>query len=432
MNLIEELRWRGMLQDLMPGTEEQLQKEMTTAYIGFDPTADSLHIGSLVPILLLLHLQRAGHKPIALVGGATGMVGDPSGKSEERTLLNEDQLQQNLDGIGKQLRKYLNFDQQLPNAAEMVNNYDWFKQLSFIGFLRDAGKHITVNYMMSKDSVKKRIEGETGISYTEFAYQLMQGYDFYWLFKHKNCKMQMGGSDQWGNITTGTELIRRKEGGEAYAFTCPLITKADGGKFGKTEKGNIWLDAQKTSPYQFYQFWLNASDADAEKWIKIFTFLSKTEVDALIRKHVQNPGARELQKKLAQEVTVFIHGQDEYQKAIETTEKLFANQSASIDTMSVEDLESLEGVIKFDYDINRLAEGVDVVSFLAETGIFPSKGEARKMVQNGGLSINRNKVNEVGTVIRENLLLHQQYILIQKGKKNYYLVKATRKGSEGV
>ena len=432
MNLIEELRWRGMLQDLMPGTEEQLQKEMTTAYIGFDPTADSLHIGSLVPILLLLHLQRAGHKPIALVGGATGMVGDPSGKSEERTLLSEDQLQQNLDGIGKQLRKYLNFDQQLPNAAEMVNNYDWFKQLSFIGFLRDAGKHITVNYMMSKDSVKKRIEGETGISYTEFAYQLMQGYDFYWLFKHKNCKMQMGGSDQWGNITTGTELIRRKEGGEAYAFTCPLITKADGGKFGKTEKGNIWLDAQKTSPYQFYQFWVNSSDPDAEKWIRIFTFLPKDEVEALIQRHSQNPGARELQKKLAKEVTVFIHGEEEYQKAIETTEKLFANQSASIDTMSVEDLESLEGVIKFDYDIKRLIEGVDVVSFLAETGIFPSKGEARKMVQNGGLSINRNKVNEVGTVIKENLLLHQQYILIQKGKKNYYLVKATRKDSPGV
>ncbi len=418
-----------MLQDLMPGTEEQLQKEMTTAYIGFDPTADSLHIGSLVPILLLLHLQRAGHKPIALVGGATGMVGDPSGKSEERTLLNEEQLQQNLDGIGKQLRKYLNFDQQLPNAAEMVNNYDWFKQLSFIGFLRDVGKHITVNYMMSKDSVRKRIEGETGISYTEFAYQLMQGYDFYWLFKHKNCKVQMGGSDQWGNITTGTELIRRKEGDEAYGFTCPLITKADGGKFGKTEKGNIWLDAQKTSPYQFYQFWLNSSDADAEKWIRIFTFLSKDEVNALIRKHLENQGARGLQKKLAQEVTVFIHGQEEYQKAVETTEKLFANQSASIDTMSVEDLESLEGVIKFDYDIKRLAEGVDVVSFLAETGIFPSKGEARKMVQNGGLSINRNKVNEVGTVIKENLLLHQQYILIQKGKKNYYLIKATRKNS---
>ena len=416
-----------MVQDLMPGTEEQLQKEMTTAYIGFDPTADSLHIGSLVPILLLLHFQRAGHKPIALVGGATGMVGDPTGKSEERVLLNEEQLQQNLDGIGKQLSKYLNFDTSLANAAELVNNYDWFKKLSFIDFLRDAGKHITVNYMMSKDSVKKRIEGDTGISYTEFAYQLMQGYDFYWLFKHKNCKMQMGGSDQWGNITTGTELIRRKVGGEAFAFTCPLMTKADGGKFGKTEKGNVWLDAQKTSPYQFYQFWFNASDADAEKWIKIFTFLTKQEIEELIRRHSENPAARELQKRLAQEVTVFIHGQEEYHKAIETTEKLFANQSAPIDTMSVEDLESLEGVVKFDYDIKRLQEGVDIVTFLAETGIFPSKGEARKMVQNGGLSVNRNKVNEVGTLVKENLLLHQQYILVQKGKKNYYLVKAAKK-----
>ena len=427
MNLIDELRWRGMLQDLMPGTEEQLKKEMTTAYIGFDPTADSLHIGSLVPILLLLHFQKAGHKPIALVGGATGMVGDPTGKSEERVLLNEEQLQKNLQGIEKQLRRYLDFDQNLPNAAELVNNYDWFKQLSFIGFLRDVGKHITVNYMMSKDSVKKRIEGDAGISYTEFAYQLMQGYDFYWLFKHKNCKMQMGGSDQWGNITTGTELIRRKEGGEAFGFTCPLMTKADGGKFGKTEKGNIWLDHQKTSPYQFYQFWLNASDADAEKWIRIFTFLTMNEVEELTQRHAQNPGARELQKKLAEEVTVFIHGREEYHKAVETTEKLFANQSAPVDTLSIDDLESLEGVLKFDYDRTRLAIGVDVVSFLAETGIFPSKGEARKMVQNGGLSINRSKVNEVGMLISENLLLHEQYILVQKGKKNYYLVKATKK-----
>ena len=427
MNLIDELRWRGMLQDLMPGTEEQLEKEMTTAYIGFDPTADSLHIGSLVPILLLLHFQKAGHKPIALVGGATGMVGDPTGKSEERALLNEEQLQRNLQGIEKQLRKYLNFDQNLQNAAELVNNYDWFKKLSFIEFLRDVGKHITVNYMMSKDSVKKRIEGDTGISYTEFAYQLMQGYDFYWLFKHKNCKMQMGGSDQWGNITTGTELIRRKEGGEAFAFTCALMTKADGGKFGKTEKGNIWLDPQKTSPYQFYQFWLNASDTDAEKWIRIFTFLTKNEVEEIIQRHSKNPGSRELQKRLAQEVTAFIHGQEEYHKAVETTEKLFANQSAPVDSMSIDDLESLEGVLKFDYDRTRLSIGVDVVSFLAETGIFPSKGEARKMVQNGGLSINRNKVNEVGMVIKENLLLHEQYILVQKGKKNYYLVKATRK-----
>ena len=427
MNLIDELRWRGMLQDLMPGTEEQLKKELTTAYIGFDPTADSLHISSLVPILLLLHFQKAGHKPIALVGGATGMVGDPTGKSEERVLLNEEQLQQNVQGIEKQLRRYLDFDPNLQNAAELVNNYDWFKQLSFIEFLRDVGKHVTVNYMMSKDSVKKRIEGDTGISYTEFAYQLMQGYDFYWLFKHKNCKMQMGGSDQWGNITTGTELIRRKEGGEAFAFTCPLMTKADGGKFGKTEKGNIWLDPQKTSPYQFYQFWLNASDADAEKWIRIFTFLTMNDVEEIVQRHSKNPGARELQKRLAQEVTVFIHGQEEYHKAVETTEKLFANQSAPVDSMSIEDLETLEGVLKFDYDRRRLSIGVDVVSFLAETGIFPSKGEARKTVQNGGLSINRNKVNEVGMVIRENLLLHEQYILVQKGKKNYYLVKATRK-----
>lgn len=423
MNLIEELRWRGMLQDIVPGTEEQLQKEMTTAYIGFDPTADSLHIGSLVPILLLLHFQKAGHKPIALIGGATGMVGDPSGKSEERNLLSEDQLRQNITGIGNQLKKYLNFDSHRSNAAEMANNYDWFKELSFIHFLRDVGKHITVNYMMSKDSVKKRIEGDTGISYTEFAYQLMQGYDFYWLFKHKNCKIQMGGSDQWGNITTGTELIRRKEGGEAFAFTCPLITKADGGKFGKTEQGNIWLDAEKTSPYQFYQFWLNASDADAEKWIKIFTFLPKGEIDELLHIHSKNPGARELQKKLAREVTVFIHGQDEYLKAVETTGKLFANQSAAIETLSIQDLESLEGVVKFDFAMNRFKEEIDIVSFLADTGIFSSKGEARKMVKNGGLSINRNKVSEVGMKLNEHLLLHQKYLLVQKGKKNYYLIR---------
>lgn len=423
MNLIEELRWRGMLQDIVPGTEEQLQKEMTTAYIGFDPTADSLHIGSLVPILLLLHFQKAGHKPIALIGGATGMVGDPSGKSEERNLLSEDQLRQNITGIGNQLKKYLNFDSHISNPAEMANNYDWFKELSFIHFLRDVGKHITVNYMMSKDSVKKRIEGDTGISYTEFAYQLMQGYDFYWLFKHKNCKIQMGGSDQWGNITTGTELIRRKEGGEAFAFTCPLITKADGGKFGKTEKGNIWLDAEKTSPYQFYQFWLNASDADAEKWIKIFTFLPKGEIDELLHIHSKNPGARELQKKLAREVTVFIHGQDEYFKAVETTGKLFKNQSAAIETLSIQDLESLEGVVKFDFAMNRFKEEIDIVSFLADTGIFSSKGEARKMVKNGGLSINRNKVSEVGMKLNEHLLLHQKYLLVQKGKKNYYLIR---------
>src|SRR5688572_20065972 len=342
MSFIDELRWRGLVQDIMPGTEDQFNKESTTAYIGFDPTADSLHIGSLVPIILLVHLQRAGHKPIALVGGATGMVGDPSGKSDERNLLSEDQLAINLKGITRQLSKNLDFNPSLPNAAEVVNNYDWFKDLSFITFLREVGKHITVNYMMSKDSVRKRIEGETGISYTEFAYQLMQGYDYYLLYKNKNCKVQMGGSDQWGNITTGAELIRRKAGGEAFAFTCPLITKSDGGKFGKTEKGNVWLDPQKTSPYQFYQFWLNASDADAEKWIRIFTFLTRSEVEELSRKHFENPGARQLQKRLAEEVTVFIHGQEEYAKAVETTEKLFTNQSASIDTMSIEDLESLE------------------------------------------------------------------------------------------
>jgi tyrosyl-tRNA synthetase len=300
MDLIEELRWRGMIQDIMPGTEEQLKKEMTTGYIGFDPTADSLHIGSLVPILLLVHFQRAGHKPIALVGGATGMVGDPSGKSEERNLLSEEVLQKNVEGVKSQLMRFLDFDPSLPNGAEMVNNYDWFKSISFIDFLRDAGKYITVNYMMAKESVRKRIEGETGISYTEFAYQLMQGYDFYWLYQHKNCKLQMGGSDQWGNMTTGTELIRRKAAGEAYVFTNPLITKSDGGKFGKTESGNVWLDPERTTPYQFYQFWLNASDNDAEKWIRIFTFLSKNETESIIAAHHGDPGSRILQKRLAE------------------------------------------------------------------------------------------------------------------------------------
>src|ERR1700754_1656226 len=301
MNLIEELKWRGMIQDIMPGTEEQLAKEMTSGYIGFDPTSDSLHIGSLVPILLLVHLQKAGHKPFALVGGATGMVGDPSGKSEERNLLSEEVLAHNLAGVKQQLEKYLDFNSALPNKAEMVNNYDWFRSMSFLDFIRDIGKHITVNYMSAKDSVKKRLEGENGMSFTEFTYQLVQGYDFYWLYKNKNCKLQMGGSDQWGNITTGTELIRRKAGGEAFAFTCPLLTKSDGGKFGKTEKGNIWLDANRTSPYHFYQFWLNAADSDAEKWIKIFTFLNKAEIDGIIARHTTDPGARELQKALASE-----------------------------------------------------------------------------------------------------------------------------------
>ena len=422
MNLIKELEWRGMLQDIMPGTEEQLEKEATTGYIGFDPTSDSLHIGSLVPILLLLHLQKAGHKPIALLGGATGMIGDPSGKSDERNLLSEEQLLQNVQGIKRQLSKFLNFDAGGPLAPGIVNNYDWFKGISFVEFLRDTGKHITVNYMMAKESVKKRLEGDAGISYTEFAYQLMQGYDYYWLYKYQNCRLQMGGSDQWGNITTGTELIRRKAGGEAFGFTCPLIRKADGGKFGKTEKGNVWLDAEKTSPYQFYQFWLNASDEDAEQWIKIFTFLGRQEIENLVVEHRSNAAERLLQKTLAREVTTFVHGAEEYEKAVATTEKLFANQTAPAESLSAEDLEGMEGVVKFDFSAEKIRAGIDVVSFLAEASIFPSKGEARKMVQQGGVSINRHKVTDVGTKVVEEMLLHGRYILVQKGKKNYYLV----------
>lgn len=422
MNLIEELRWRGMLQDIMPGTEEQLNKESTSAYIGFDPTAESLHIGSLVPILLLVHLQKAGHKPYALVGGATGMIGDPSGKSEERNLLSEDILQRNQAGVKKQLEKFLDFDTSKPNAAVMVNNYDWFKNFSFLDFIRDAGKHITVNYMMAKDSVKKRIEGETGISFTEFTYQLIQGYDFYWLYKNHNCKLQMGGSDQWGNITTGTELIRRKAGGEAFAFTCPLLMKADGTKFGKTAGGNVWLDAEKTTPYQFYQFWLNAADDDAKKWIKIFTFLPKEAIDNLASEHETNAANRILQKTLAKEVTLFVHGEEGLKQALETTEKLFANQAAPAESLSEEDLESMEGVVKIDYTLP--AAGIDITSFLAETTIFPSKGEARKMVQNGGVSINRKKVSALDFAVTAELLLHSKYLLVQKGKKHYYLVKA--------
>ena len=424
MNLVEELNWRGMIQDIMPGTAEQLNKEMTTGYIGFDPTSDSLHIGSLVPILLLVHLQKAGHKPIALVGGATGMIGDPSGKSEERNLLSEEQLQKNLDGIKSQLQQFLDFDASKPNAAEMANNYDWFKNMSFIHFLRDVGKHITVNYMMAKDSVKKRIEGETGISYTEFAYQLMQGYDYYWLYANKNCKLQMGGSDQWGNITTGTELVRRKAGGEAFALTCPLLTKADGGKFGKSEQGNVWLDATKTSPYNFYQFWLKATDADAEKWIKIFTFLSKETIDQLIDDHRKNAQDRLLQKTLAKEVTIFVHGEEEYNKAVETTAKLFGQQEAPAESLSIDDLEGMDGVTKYDYELTKIESGIDVVTFLAESKIFPSKGDARKMVQGGGVSINRKKVDSAQSTLSADLLLHGKYLLVQKGKKNYYLVKA--------
>jgi tyrosyl-tRNA synthetase len=375
-----------------------------------------------VPILLLVHLQRAGHKPYALVGGATGMVGDPSGKSEERNLLSEETLRNNQEGVKKQLMQFLDFDPSKPNFAEMVNNYDWFKEITFLNFIRDVGKHITVNYMTSKDSVKKRLEGETGMSFTEFTYQLVQGYDFYWLYKNKNVKLQMGGSDQWGNIVTGTELIRRKDSGEAFAFTCPLITKADGGKFGKTEKGNIWLDPAKTSPYQFYQFWLNASDDDAEKWIRIFTFLDKLTVDSLINEHKKNSAKRSLQKKLAEEVTKFVHGEVELKKAIETTEKLFANQHAPAVDLTIDELEGMDGIIKIDFEKEKIAAGIDVVTFLAETKIFPSKGEARKTVQGGGVSINRKKIENIQQSIENNLLLHDRYILVQKGKKNYYLV----------
>ena len=420
--LINELRWRGMLQDIMPGTEVQLNKEITSAYIGFDPTADSLHIGSLVPILLLVHLQKAGHKPYALVGGATGMVGDPTGKSEERVMLSNDVLEKNQAGIKAQLEKFLDFDTSKPNAAVMVNNYDWFKNISFLDFIKEAGKHITVNYMMAKDSVKKRLESENGMSFTEFTYQLIQGYDFYWLYKNKNCKLQMGGSDQWGNIVTGSELIRRKDGGEAFAFTCPLIKKADGTKFGKSEQGNVWLDATKTTPYQFYQFWLNATDVDAESWIKIFTFLSKEKIESLITEHKQNPAARALQKTLAKELTIFVHGEVEFNKAIETTDKLFANQNVPAESLSEDDLNNMEGIVKVDFDAKKIKEGIDVVSFLAETNIFSSKGEARKTVQGGGVSLNRKKIEGIDAKIDPSQLLHGKYLLLQKGKKNYFLV----------
>jgi tyrosyl-tRNA synthetase len=423
MNLIEELRWRGLVQDIMPGTEEQLTKERTSAYIGFDPTADSLHIGSLVPILLLVHLQKAGHKPYALVGGATGMVGDPSFKSAERVMLSQEVLQKNLEGIRNQLMQFLDFTPG-PTQAEMVNNWDWFKDISFLDFIRDVGKHITVNYMMSKDSVRKRLEGESGISFTEFTYQLIQGYDFYWLYQNRGCKLQMGGSDQWGNITTGTEIIRRMAGGEAFAFTCPLLTKSDGGKFGKTEGGNVWLDPQRTSPYQFYQFWLNAADADAEKWIKIFTFLPQEEVSSLTGEHRQDPSKRVLQRRLAQEITVFVHGEEEYRKAVETTQKLFAQQHASAEALSADDLEGMEGIVKVPYSLAGLQAGVNVVNLVTETAIFPSKGEARKMIQNGGVSINREKVTDQQMQVEQSHLLHGKYILLQKGKKNYYLIIA--------
>jgi tyrosyl-tRNA synthetase len=426
MKFFEELKWRGMIHDSMPGTEEQLAKELTHAYIGFDPTSDSLHIGSLVPILLLIHLQRAGHKPYALVGGATGMVGDPSGKSEERNLLSEEVLQKNIQGVRKQLEKFLDFDPSKPNAAEIVNNYDWFRSISFLDFIRDVGKHITVNYMMSKDSVKKRIESENGISFTEFTYQLIQGFDFYWLYKNKNCKLQMGGSDQWGNIVTGTELIRRKDGGEAFALTCPLIKKADGGKFGKTEKGNVWLDPKRTSPYAFYQFWLNASDEDARSFIKIFTLLPPAEIDELIRNHDEAPHVRVLQKALAREVTSLVHGEDELKTAEDASQILFGAGTA--ETLSKLDEETFlsvfDGVPVFDVEASVFASGVNVIELTCvNAAIFPSKGDARRTIEGGGLSINKTKVAGIDALVNSNQLINNKYLLVQKGKKNYFIIR---------
>ena len=422
-HLIEELHWRGLIQDIMPGTREQLERESTPGYIGFDPTSDSLHIGSLIPIILLVHLQRAGHKPIALLGGATGLVGDPSGKSEERNLLDEETLEKNTAGVRKQLEQFLQFDPSHPHAAEIVNNYDWFREIRFLDFIRDIGKHISVNYMMAKDSVKKRLEGESGISFTEFSYQLVQGYDFYWLYTHKQCRLQMGGSDQWGNIVTGTELIRRMAGGEAFAFTSPLITRSDGGKFGKTEKGNVWLDPHKTSPFQFYQFWLNASDDDAAAWIRKFSFLDGDEIEALILGHQREPDLRNLQKRLAREVTRFVHGDEAWRKAVQTSEKLFGGVDSDPASLSEEDLQTIEGVVKVDYSLDKLREGIDVVSLLAESGILPSRGEARKMILNGGISINRRRLDSPALTVDSKWLLHARYLLVQKGKKHYFLLQ---------
>ncbi|MCQ2346731.1 MAG: tyrosine--tRNA ligase [Paludibacteraceae bacterium] len=428
-NFVEELRWRGMLQDMMPGTEEQLTKEITTGYLGIDPTADSLHIGHLCGIMMLRHLQRCGHKPIALLGGATGMIGDPSGKSAERNLLNEETLAHNVACIRKQLEHFLDFNSKEPNAAELVNNYEWMKDFTFIDFARNIGKLITVNYMMAKDSVKKRFNGEfsQGMSFTEFTYQLLQGYDFYYLNTHKNCKLQMGGSDQWGNITTGTELIKKITGNEAYAVTCPLITKADGGKFGKTESGNIWLDRRYTSPYKFYQFWLNVSDDDAKRYIKIFTSLEREEIESLIAEHDAAPHLRTLQKRLAQEVTVMVHGESDFNAAVEATNILFGNTTAdALRSLSEEMfLQVFDGVEQYEVSRTELEAGIAPLDLLAEkTNIFPSKGEARKMIMANGFSMNKEKLTDPQTPICARALLNNKYLLFQKGKKSYYLVIA--------
>ncbi|RZK48328.1 MAG: tyrosine--tRNA ligase [Pedobacter sp.] len=423
-NFVEELRWRGMLHDIMPETEEKLNSGMMAGYIGFDPTADSLHIGHLTQVMTLIHFQNAGHKPFALVGGATGMVGDPSGKSDERNLQTEEMVAHNLAGMQKQLAKFLNFEEG-GNGAVMVNNADWFKSMSFLDFIRDVGKHITVNYMMAKDSVKRRLEGETGMSFTEFTYQLVQGYDFYYLWKHHNCQIQMGGSDQWGNIVTGTELIRRKAAGTAYAITTQLIKKADGTKFGKTESGAVWLDPSKTSPYKFYQFWLNSSDEDVKQWIRIFTLKSQAEIEALEAQHAEAPHLRILQKALANDITIRTHSQEALETAIKTSEFLFGNGDLSfLATLTdVQVLEIFEGVPQFTLAKADLNEGLDVATLLAEkTSVFPSKGEVKKTVQGGGLSLNRVKIESPSTLINADNLINGKYLIFQKGKKNYYLI----------
>lgn len=423
-NFIEELKWRRMLQDIIPGTEEQLMKEMTSGYIGFDPTSDSLGVGNLVPVMTLLHFQQCGHKPIALIGGATGMVGDPSGKSAERNLLDEKTLQHNLNGQRKQLEKFLDFNCG-ENAAEIVNNYDWFKEFTFLDFIRDVGKHISINYMMAKDSVQSRME--TGMSFTEFSYQLVQGYDFYFLWKHHNIKIQMGGSDQWGNIVTGTELIRRKDGGEAFALTTPLIKKADGTKFGKTESGNLWLDANKTSPYKFYQFWLNASDDDVKNYIRIFTLLTKEEIEALEKEHDINPSQRLLQKTLAKDITIRVHSNEDYQAAHNASEILFGKATAEalmkLDGQTI--LEIFEGVPQQTIARDLLSNGVNSLDFLVDHAkFFTSKGEVKRLIQGGGISINKQKITDANSNIDSTFLIAGKYILVQKGKKDYYLVIA--------
>lgn len=429
MNFIEELTWRGMIHDITPGTEEQLKKEMTSAYVGIDPTADSLHIGHLVGVMMLKHFQLAGHKPLALIGGATGMIGDPSGKSLERNLLDEATLRHNQECLKKQLAKFLDFKSDAANAAEMVNNYDWMKNFSFLDFIRDIGKHITVNYMMAKDSVKKRLgeEAMMGMSFTEFSYQLVQGADFLHLYREKNCKLQMGGSDQWGNITTGTELIRRKESGDAFALTCPLITKADGGKFGKTESGNVWLDPKLTTPYTFYQFWLNVSDADAEKYIKIFTLISKEEVSELVKEQEAAPHLRPLQKRLAKEVTCMVHNVEEYNTAVEASQILFGK--ATTEALAKLDKETFlavfEGVPTYEIDRAKLDAGVPIVEFLAaETATFPTKSEVRRTIKGNGLSLNKAKITDQHYSVTVSDLINDTYILIQKGKKNYFIIEA--------